>query len=124
MLLFDACLLWLILVVIESSSIRARLWRLLAQCCGWPLKFPLLSFLTSKARKYCWQVPQFVSNRDLQQEQTRIEQIVEQRATEKYSLVVSDLTKVYSANQFKAVDQLSFTVDKREFFGLLGVNGE
>jgi len=120
MLVFDACLLWSILVIIESRSLRLKLWALLEACS--PLRAG--GAMLSKARSYCWQVPQFLDNKDLHREQIRIEQIIESKSTEKYSIVVSDLTKVYSTNQFKAVDQLSFVVDKREFFGLLGVNGE
>lgn len=119
MLVFDACLLWLVLVIIESRSLRSRLWNLL------DVVSPLrpIGGLLSKARSYCWQVPQFVDNKELRREQQRIERIIESRSTEDYSIVVSDLTKIYQTNQFKAVDQLSFLVDKREFFGLLGVNG-
>ena len=36
-------------------------------------------------------------------------------------LKVKNVTKYYG--EFKAVDDLSFTVDKGEIFGLLGVNG-
>lgn len=121
MLVFDACLLWLILVVIESRSLQTRLWSFLGAAIS-PLK--PISGLLSKARSCCWQVPQFVDNKELYREQQRIAQIIESRATEDYSIVVSDLTKIYNTNQFKAVDQLSFVVDKREFFGLLGVNGK
>lgn len=136
MLVFDACLLWFILVIIESRSIRGRLFELVAACSG---SLKLLancgsaggSFLMNKAHKYRWQVPQFGrqpdpsadANKDIQKEQLKIDQIVQSRSTQNYSMVVNDLTKVYRANKFKAVDQLSFVVDKREFFGLLGVNG-
>lgn len=119
MLVFDAILLWAILVIIESRSLRERLWRHLDNYS--PLK--LGRYVVSKARTYCWQVPQFCQNKDIQNEQLRIEQIIQSRSMDDYSMVVNDLTKVYSTNQFKAVDQLSFVVDKREFFGLLGVNG-
>lgn len=118
MLVFDACLFWFILVIIESRSLRAIIWRTLA--CS-PLK--AASNFISKARSYCWQVPQFVNDKELVKEQRRIEQIIETNTTQNYSMVVNKLTKIYSTNQFKAVDQLSFLVDKREFFGLLGVNG-
>lgn len=120
MLVFDACLLWLILVIIESRSLRSRLWSLFEALS------PVgpISGLLSGARSYCWQVPQFVDNKELHCEQQRIAGIIESKTTENYSMVVSDLTKIYETNQFKAVDQLSFVVDKREFFGLLGVNGE
>lgn len=120
MLVFDACLLWLILVIIESRTLRARLWKALNAISP----FKSISGLLSKAHSYCWQVPQFVDNKELHCEQRRIEQIIESKSTENYSIVVNDLTKIYQTNQFKAVDQLSFVVDKREFFGLLGVNGK
>lgn len=121
MLMFDACLLWLILVIIESRSLRARLWNIIEALS--PLK--TINGLLSRARdSYCWQVPHFSDNKKLHREQQRIAGIIESRTTENHSMVVSDLTKIYKTNQFKAVDQLSFVVDKREFFGLLGVNGE
>lgn len=129
MLVFDACLLWSILVIIESRSLRLKLINSLNAYS--PLKWlgygtTTFSGLLSKARSYCWQVPQFGSNikdKELQREQLRIEQIIESNNTEQYAMVVNELTKVYETNQFKAVDRLSFVVDKREFFGLLGVNG-
>jgi ABC-2 type transport system ATP-binding protein len=37
------------------------------------------------------------------------------------AVIVQDLTKIYS--RVKAVDELSFTIDKGEIFGLLGPNG-
>lgn len=119
MLVFDACLYWLLLVLIESPSLRSAAWKWFELCS------PLSSLrrLLSKARSYCWQVPQFVDDKELRLEQRRIEQIVESGNTNQYSLVVSGLSKLYSSNQVKAVDQLSFAVDKSEFFGLLGVNG-
>lgn len=119
MLVFDACLLWFILVIIESRSVRAKTFAIVEKLSLIKLSGPLLM----RARKYCWQVPQFNANKDLQQEQLRIDQILASNSTKDHSLVVNDLTKVYKTNQFKAVDQLSFVVDKREFFGLLGVNG-
>lgn len=120
MLVLDALLLWSILVIIESRSLRERLWRAIGSYS--PLR--LAKSLLTKARSYCWQVPQFVDNKEVQNEQLRIERILQSKSMRDYSIVVNDLTKVYSANQFKAVDQLSFVVDKREFFGLLGVNGK
>lgn len=122
MLVFDACLLWFILVIIESRSLRGKIFKF------FELNFSIFnnaassSFL-SKARSYCWQVPQFQQDKELHREQCRIEHIIETKNTKNYSIVVNELTKVYQTNQFKAVDQLSFVVDKREFFGLLGVNG-
>lgn len=121
MLVFDACLLWFILVIIESRSLRAKLWHAADHYS--PIK--ATNRFLSKARSYCWQVPQFVvANKDLIGEQMRSEQIIQSKSTHNYSMVVNNLTKVYKTNQFKAVDQLSFVVDKRGFFGLLGVNGE
>lgn len=120
MLVFDAALLWFILVIIESRQIRTKLWA--AIYTDSPL-FKLSSSLLNRARSYCWQVPQFVDNKELHREQLRIEQIVESKATQNYSMVVNNLTKIYSSSQLKAVDKLSFLVDRREFFGLLGVNG-
>ena len=150
MLVFDACLLWTILVLIEVSPTKRS--RLLAKWTGYLLT-PLhaLGALFQSARgtkRYCWQVPQFggpgkgaaphkqhqagangagqqagSAAKDLEVERQRVEQILATRSTEDHSMVVSNLTKIYSTNQFKAVDHLSFCVDKREFFGLLGVNG-
>lgn len=120
MLVFDAALLWFILVIIESREFRTKLWN--AIYARSPI-FKLSSSLLTKARSYCWQVPQFVDSKELHREVARVGQIVESKATENYSMVVSELTKIYSSNQMKAVDGLSFVVDKREFFGLLGVNG-
>lgn len=122
MLVFDAALYWSILIIIESRSLRAALWSALDALDCAPLK--AAKRFVSKARSYCWQVPQFVDDKEIQREQLRIKQIIDAQSTQDYSLVVSDLTKVYRANKFKAVDELSFVVDKREFFGLLGVNGE
>lgn len=119
MLVFDAILFWSILVIIESRSIRNKLWSYVDIYS--PVK--AISRLLSKARKYCWQVPQFNENKDLQMEQQRIDSIIDNQLTEDYSIVVSNLTKVYNSNGMKAVDNLSFIVDKSEFFGLLGVNG-
>lgn len=89
-------------------------------------------FIMNKSSARSWQVPQLIDskssnckevNQCLINEHKRIEEIVSSRTTEQYSMVVNGLTKVYSEKKFKAVDQLSFVVDKREFFGLLGVNG-
>lgn len=121
MLVFDAILLWSILVIIESRSVRTRLCAVANKCTI--TRLPLASSLWMKARKYSWQVPQFTVNKELQEERLRIDQILATRSMQNHSLVVNELTKVYKANQFKAVDELSFVVDKREFFGLLGVNG-
>lgn len=120
MLVFDAALLWFILVIVESRQIRTKLWNVVYARS--PI-FKLASSLMTKARSQCWQVPQFVDNKELHKEQCRIEQIVESKTTQNYSMVVNQLTKVYRTNQFKAVDKLSLLVDRREFFGLLGVNG-
>lgn len=133
MLVFDAALFWLTLVLIESRTWRCRCLSLLnlftpsrwsACCLGDQLPGSDNKGFLGKARGYCWQVPQVKPlNRELRDEQRRIEHIVESRNTQNYSMVVDGLTKVYQSNQFKAVDQLSFSVDDTEFFGLLGVNG-
>lgn len=60
---------------------------------------------------------------EIEHERRRVEATVGSRNTADYSMVVDGLTKVYRSKNFKAVDDLSFLVDKREFFGLLGVNG-
>lgn len=124
MLVFDAALMWAILVLIESRSLRRTL------CAALQRASPLraCSHLASQAlarTSYTWQVPhvQAKINKDVEREQARIRQALECGKTDAYSLLVSDLTKVYAHNKFRAVDQLSFLVDKREFFGLLGVNG-
>lgn len=120
MLALDACLLWFILILIESRSLRKALSK----------RLNAVSMLCSigeslrKLRGYCWQVPQFAADdRNLSNEQIKSRQSIEQSRTQEYSLVANDLSKIYSSNKFKAVDKLSFTVDKQEFFGLLGVNG-
>ena len=121
MLVFDAVLLWSILVIIESRSIRTRLFNAIEIFS--PLK--LVNLILSKSKKYCWQVPQFgCQDKELQGEKLRIDQIIQSKSTKDYSLVVDELSKSYSSNKVKAVDQLSFAVDRREFFGLLGVNGK
>lgn len=120
MLVFDACLLWSILVVIESRSLRRKILRFFE---SFSITNGNTTNFLSKARSYCWQVPQFQQDKEFHREQCRIEHIIETNNTQNYSIVVNELTQVYNTNQFKAVDQLSFVVDKREFFGLLGVNG-
>lgn len=121
MLVFDACLFWLVLVIIESRRLRAHL----SGCVGVLAPFKAGQRLLRRARSYCWQVPHFAHrDKELHREQQRIEAIIDSHSTSDYSMVVSDLTKVYKTNQFKAVDQLAFVVDKCEFFGLLGVNGK
>lgn len=119
MLIFDACLLWFILILIEHRSLRTRI-------VGSFRKASLFGSSLSKLRGYRWNVPQFSggSNRECGVEQLKCRRIIAENRTLDYSLVVSDLTKVYSSNNFRAVDHLSFLVDKQEFFGLLGVNGE
>lgn len=77
----------------------------------------------NKIRGHRWIVPQFRECGGSVQENSKSRKIIQENRTSDYSLVVSDLTKIYPANNFMAVDQLSFSVDKREFFGLLGVNG-
>lgn len=132
MLVFDAALLWCILVLIESKTIRGRAHAIARRLSPLAVLRRCSGALVQKARKHCWKVPQFGHcgsnsnkhlHKDLQSEQLKIDQILASRSTRDYSLVVNELTKVYSANKHKAVDQLSFVVDKREFFGLLGVNG-
>lgn len=121
MLVFDACLFWFILVIIESRSIRIKLFSGISNYCA-PMKSA--NRLISKANSYCWKVPQFCDSKNKREEDDKTLQIIQSGSTDQYSMVVNDLTKVYSANRFKAVDGLSFVVDKREFFGLLGVNGK
>lgn len=120
MLVFDACLLWFILILIEHRSLRNRL-------SGFFCPFNVVRFLSQhggRIRAYCWKVPQFgATSNDMTIEQTKSRNVVEQNRTSDYSLVVNGLTKIYPSNNFKAVDELSFVVDKQEFFGLLGVNG-
>lgn len=121
MLVFDACLYWFILVLIESRSMRSSLFSSLNNYCT-PVKSA--NRLISKANSYCWRVPQFCDNKHKREQEDKTLQIIQSGNTSQYSMVVNDLSKVYSANHFKAVDGLSFAVDKREFFGLLGVNGK
>lgn len=86
-----------------------------------------ISGLYEKMRGNCWRVPQFAcpaAIKELRAEQEKSQRIIEQNLFADHAMVVNQLTKVYPSNNFKAVDQLSFVVDKHEFFGLLGVNGE
>ena len=163
MLVFDACLLWSALVLIESRSIRVRL-RTLAQRLLWDGPSSALCSLggLARAKKYCWQVPhgaagqhtasggrqnkstsgddgelawwskqsaarqqrqQAAGLKEIEAERQRVESILGKRAQDQHSLLANRLTKVYSSSQLRAVDELSFCVNKREFFGLLGVNG-
>lgn len=120
MLVLDAFLYWFILVLIESRSIRQTLTSGVGQYFS-PLR--AVSRLMTKTSN-CWKVPQFCDNKNTRNEGDKTLQIIQSGNTDQYSMVVSEMTKVYSAKNFKAVDGLSFVVDKREFFGLLGVNGE
>lgn len=139
MLVVDAVLLWFVLVCIESKSVRDRVlgvWQWLGglvSCTGAKLASPL-----TRMRRYEWRVPhQFgaaaakgnfagalAGDEKVREEHMRSLQAVNTMQTDQYSLVANQLTKVYSSNKFTAVDGLSFVVDRREFFGLLGVNGE
>lgn len=123
MLIFDACLMWFVMIMIEHRDLRTKL----------ASYFSFINFSTKivkmvqNMRGNCWKVPQFAcqaAEKELRAEQEKSKQIIEQNAFANHSMVVNQLTKIYPSNNFKAVDQLSFVVDKREFFGLLGVNGE
>lgn len=143
MLVFDALLFWFILVLIESKSVRAKvsdfIGALLTPVNGLCNFGQLTTSVIQKNFKRSWQVPQFMSSagknqqdpnkcKELLNEEKKIEQILSTNGIARgdannYSMIVNKLTKVYSSNQQKAVDELSFLVDKSEFFGLLGVNG-
>ena len=60
---------------------------------------------------------------DVIQEKRRVETLIEQSNKNNLpqSMLVHHLTKIF--NKFIAVDDLSFALDERECFGLLGVNG-
>lgn len=123
MLIFDAGLLWFILVMIEHRDLRRKIIGYF-QFINVPRK---LTGLYEKMRGNCWRVPQFAcpaAIKELRAEQEKSQRIIEQNLFSNHSMVVNQLTKIYPSNNFKAVDQLSFVVDKREFFGLLGVNGK
>lgn len=123
MLIFDAGLLWFILVMIEHRDLRRKL----SSYLEFVNVSRKLTGLYEKMRGNCWRVPQFAcpaAVKELRAEQEKSQRIIEQNLFANHSMVVNQLTKVYPSNNFKAVDQLSFVVDKREFFGLLGVNGE
>ncbi|KAG9509130.1 ATP-binding cassette sub-family A member 3 [Fragariocoptes setiger] len=119
MLVVDAALLWFILTLIECQTIRQRIWSMLTPSHSLN---KLKSTMSRWSANYRWKIPHFVDNQDLCHENSRIEKIIQQSAMNQYSMVVGNLTKVYSGD-FHAVDNLSFAVDKQEFFGLLGVNG-
>lgn len=129
MLVFDACLLWFILIMIEHRGLRTKLGGSLKYLNFWDNFCFDWSQWIERIRGNCWNVPQFrftcaKADKELRAEEEKCRQVVEQNRTADHAMVVLDLTKVYPSNNFKAVDWLSFAVEKGEFFGLLGVNGE
>lgn len=114
MLVVDAIIFWSLLVLIECKSLRHQIWSVVMKSLSFKRYFFSASFR--------WKIPRFVDNKELHKEHRRIERAIQDGKVDQYSMVVNNLTKVYS-NDFTAVDQLSFIVDKQEFFGLLGVNG-
>lgn len=80
---------------------------------------------------YTWNPTPFCErNKQMRVENAKVDAIIAAAAGKKsgladHALVVSNLSKLYSGGRgtIPAVDGLSFAVSKREFFGLLGVNG-
>lgn len=58
---------------------------------------------------------------DVTTEKRLVAQLVKEGRVSSYALVAHELTKYYGS--FKAVDDISFVVNDKECFGLLGVNG-
>lgn len=69
-----------------------------------------------------YQMDELPEDSDVFKEKTNVEEIVREEKEQTEAMVVSKLKKVYGGN-FKAVQDISFTVKKGECFGLLGMNG-
>lgn len=60
-------------------------------------------------------------DQDIKNERLKVENLINQNKCSDEALVCQDLTKFYEL--IRAVNKITFTVQIKEFFGLLGVNG-
>lgn len=68
------------------------------------------------------QMDELEEDPDVRHEKLNVDGLIRDEKIESEAMVVSQLRKVYGG-QFKAVQDVSFTVKKGECFGLLGMNG-
>lgn len=106
----------LVLLVIEYYNIN--LWLHFKKKCG------CLCFWSRNQTSF---VRRQEMDSDVMEEAKKAQSLVSNSRTnpisrEAYSLVAADLQKSYTRD-FNVIDRLSFTVNRRECFGLLGVNG-
>ena len=69
-----------------------------------------------------YQMDELPEDVDVCREKSTVDDLVREEKLETEAMVVSKLQKIYGGN-FKAVQDISFTVKKGECFGLLGMNG-
>ena len=121
MLLFDAVLYWSLLALLDNKRIResvTKQWR----------KFTnrtrdAVRSRSSKMFKLERMGGSNFIDKDVLEEKARAEKILASNKTDSEAIVVHNLSKIYPNGNFRAVDQLTFSVAKEQFFGLLGING-
>lgn len=65
---------------------------------------------------------QLEEDSDVKQEKAFVQELISKSTIDSKAMIVSNLEKTYNGN-FKAVDELNFSVNRGECFGLLGCNG-
>ena len=65
---------------------------------------------------------QLEEDSDVKQEKAFVRELIQKSTIDSKAMIVSNLRKTYNGN-FKAVDELNFSVNRGECFGLLGCNG-
>lgn len=65
---------------------------------------------------------QLEEDSDVKQEKAFVQELIGKSTIDSKAMIVSNLDKTYNRN-FKAVDELNFSVNRGECFGLLGCNG-
>lgn len=121
MLLFDAVLYWCLLALLDNKKIREAVMKKFRSVTG--RARDAVRSRSSKTFKLERMGGSSFIDKDVLEERARAEKILASQKTNMEAIVVHNLSKIYPNGNFRAVDQLTFSVAKEQFFGLLGING-
>lgn len=123
MLLLDAVLYWSLLALLDNKTIREAISQRISSFYRGTKDVMKVSRSTKSFKLERMGHGAAFTDKDVLEERARTEKILAAKKMNQEALCVHNLTKVYPNGNFRAVDQLCFSVSKEQFFGLLGING-